>query len=551
MRRYLTMLLTICMVMVCVAVPVNRTPFTHIQADGSFVVIYPQGDEYYHFYINANNEQVIQNEQGDWVVASQQLGRLALQVRHRQGVQRRACQEFGKDPFLAPHGLVILVQFSDLQFTSNTPQADFDSLMNGQNYTYDGATGSVRQYFIDQSDGQYAPQFSVVGPVNLPHPYAYYGTNDDSGYDRYLADVVIDACLGAKDLADFSQIDYDNDGYADFVYIIYAGQGEADGGKSDALWPCSWELSNTLSSGYTNQSKYTSTNLPKINNKLIENYAISNELQRNGKRTGIGTICHEYSHVCGLPDIYDTYYGSNYTSHITPNKWHLMDYGLYNNNGKTPPSLSPWDKYFLGWVTPTLLATACHDTLPADGVTYRYFSSDGQPQTATSATPIYYLENRQQTDWDTYAPGHGLLVWMVNYNGGIWAANEPNASPSDEYGIPEYNQSGELHYQLISANGMGIVASNQSDPFPGTNQVHSYSPLAAYPMTDISESNGLITFKFMGGDNPPASLPTFVMSDKIVFYDMQGRYCGSDITQLKQGIYIQIGKIEKQTILIL
>lgn len=551
MKRTLSILLVSWVARVAMAIPADRTPFTHVQTDGTTVVVYPHGDEFHHFCLNAQGEQIVENAQGDWQVADVQLTRSQLQTRHKQGVQRRARKEFGRDPFLAPHGLVILAEFPDKKFTSATPHADFDSLMNGINYNYDGATGSVRQYFIDQSNGQYKPQFTVVGPVTMPHESAYYGTNDSWGYDRYLADFVIDACLAADDKADFSQIDFDNDGYADFVYIVYAGRGEADGGGSSTLWPCSWELSNTLYSEYTNQTTYTWDKLPKLDGKFIENYAISNELRKGNCRAGIGGVCHEYSHVCGLPDVYDSYYGDNYDNSATPGDWHLMDQGAYNNGGKTPPSYSPWDKYFLGWVQPSLLTDACNDTLRADGQTYRYIAADGKAKKATAPTPVYYIENRQQTGWDAYSPGHGMLIWMVNYDGDIWAANEPNASESEEYGKPECNKDGEMHYQLISAAGSIAVRGDRRDPFPGENNVRSYTPLTDYPLTDICETDGVITYQLKGGVTPtPTSILDAVAAESIAIYDLMGRYCGNRIEGLAHGIYTVVERKGAKKIII-
>lgn len=552
MKKALLSIFALSMVTAAMAMPANREPFRHIQSDGSSIVIYPHGDEYHHFFVNADGRQMVQDERGDFVMAEEQQTRQQLQARHRMGVQRRVKQEFGKEPFLAPHGLVILAEFSDQKFLNTDQLADFQDMMNGESYTYNNATGSVHQYFSDQSNGQYKPTFSVIGPVTLPHDYAYYGQNDDYGYDMYLADFVIDAVLAADPLTDFSQIDYDNDGYVDFVYIIYAGYGEADSYKRNTIWPCNWELDATLASGYTNQetyyavynektNKYSSKNLPKLDGKFINSYACSSELRKNGTRAGIGGICHEYSHVMGLPDVYDPYYGSNDANSATPGSWHLMDQGCYNNGGKTPPGYSPWDKYFMGWVTPSLLNKPCNDTLPADGLTFRYISTDGKLKSATSPEPVWYLENRQQIGWDAFGPGHGLLVWMVKYDGNIWVANEPNASESETYGTPIANTTGELHYTLVPSNGKGTVSEDQSDPFPGSGNVRTFAPVETYPLTEISEDGGRITFQFMGGAPLTSVESPMVNASEIVgIYDLMGHWCGNDAASLTHGVYMVV-----------
>ena len=214
---------------------------------------------------------------------------------------------------LAPRGLLILVNFSDVQFVENNTQQAFDSLANGDDYTYNGATGSCKQYFTDQSNGKYIPQFDVVGPIQLPHPMAFYGENAADGNDRYVVDFVIDACKGADSLGvDFAEYDNDNNGMVDFVYIIYAGYAESEGAGAVTIWPHNWDLISALYFGYTYQKEYFATSatnykLPEMDGVKLNNYACSNELKKsNNARTGIGTICHEFSHVLGLPDYYLT-----------------------------------------------------------------------------------------------------------------------------------------------------------------------------------------------------------------------------------------------------
>ncbi|MBQ0119162.1 MAG: M6 family metalloprotease domain-containing protein [Bacteroidales bacterium] len=511
---------------VAMAIPINRTPFTHTQTDGTTIVVYPYGDESYHYFTNDQGEQLVRNEAGDFVACGNKEGIAPIEgdspyrnyrpyrrEREEKRQPRRARQIFGRDAFLAPKGLVILVEFADKKFQSSNPPTAIDSLMNGTDYHYDGATGSVRQYFTDQSLGQYTPHFEVVGPVTLPHPYKYYGANDAQGLDSNLADFVIDACLAADSLADFSEIDFDNDGYVDFVYLLYAGYGEADKHEEDLIWPCNWDLDITIEEGYSTQTTYTAKHLPQLDGKYINSYACSNCLKPDGKRAGIGSVCHEYSHVIGLPDLYDVYFGSNYDNYLTPGKWHIMDQGAYNNGGKTPPSFSPWDKYFLGWAAPTLLATSSNDTLPADGKTYRYMVADGTSQETTSEQKVYYLENRQKTGWDAYAPGHGMLVWRVQYDFIIWAVNEPNASESKEYGKPMANVHGNVNYTLIPAAGdlrsqSASLNAQSSTPFPGNMNVHSCNILEAYPLTDIEENDGVITYRVKGGETTAITTTT-------------------------------------------
>ena len=398
---------------------------------------------------------------------------------------------------LAPRGLLILVNFSDVQFVENNTQQAFDSLANGDDYTYNGATGSCKQYFTDQSNGKYIPQFDVVGPIQLPHPMAFYGENAADGNDRYVVDFVIDACKGADSLGvDFSEYDNDNNGMVDFVYIIYAGYAESEGAGAATIWPHNWDLISALYFGYTYQKEYFATSatnykLPEMDGVKLNNYACSNELKKsNNARTGIGTICHEFSHVLGLPDYYLTTQSPVVAQRYTPGAWSLMGYGNYLNNGNTPPNYSVYDKYYLGWLEPEALSKSQSLEIPADGeTTYMISRNERHVEAGPYRTDtVYYLENRQQEGWDTYLPGHGLLVWRVIYDESDWYNNCPN----------DYI----ARYLLVSAHKMSSPYTTDKPkpevPFPGSKNVTQFETFSALNrIENILETDGLITCDFV------------------------------------------------------
>ena len=363
-----------------------------------------------------------------------------------------------------------------------------NDLMNSDNYTYDGATGSVRQYFSDQSDGQYIPQFDVVGPVTVPSNMSYYGANDKYGYDIHPADMVVEACsiAHATHNVDFTKYDNDTDGYVDFVYIIYAGKGEADYGKEegaeDAIWPHSWDV-------YSAKTIYRESQRIFDGKKLYQ-YACSGEIDGAGARTGIGTIAHEFSHVIGLPDLYDTSTdGQNTEDDMTPDAWHIMDYGSYNNNGKTPPNYNIYDKYYLGWQSPINPGNKAQNlSLIAVGNSdcnaYQIAASNALLP-ANSTDTVYYIENRQQSGWDAHLPGHGLLIWRIVYSQSVWDNNAPNSTL------------GHLRYALLSATGKTTNIGTTADPFPGTKNKTEWRGVPDKPLLNITEKSGVISLSYI------------------------------------------------------
>ncbi len=393
---------------------------------------------------------------------------------------------------LIPRGLLVLAEFPDCRFTTGQ-KADFDSLANGLNYHYDGAYGSCREYFRAQSNRQYVPQFDVVGPVILPDSAAFYGKNNVSGRDRYMADFIIEACQQADSLGvDFSLYDNDKDGQVDFIYFLYAGYGENDSGIADRIWPHNCTLSSLLYYHDTYQTKYQYGGTPFVlDGKKIETYACSPEINYSTrKRNAIGTICHEFSHILGLPDHYPTDNNADLFPY-TPGAWSLMGYGNYLNNGRTPPNYSIYDKYFMGWVTPIVLNEPEDVVLPADGLSGRLVTSDGLvPADGVLCTDtVWYFENRQREGWDTYLPGEGLLVWQVVYDPSQWYANTVNTFTT--------------RYRLITADGSTPYTTQTTGggrpgvPFPGSFNIDHYTPCGNYTLSKIREVNDTVHFKFM------------------------------------------------------
>ena len=486
--RKLTLSLTLLLLTLSTfAVPAYRGWQTKSQPDGTTIQVRLIGDEFYHYWQDQAGNVVKCDSLGYWRVVESQPTPATIKARRQASpmLQSRPQKAVGA-PNLAPRGLVILVNFSNSKFANN--QAAMNELMNSDNYTYNGATGSVRQFFSDQSDGQYKPDFDVVGPVTLSNNVAHYGGNDAGGDDLLPGDMVVEACSIANALhnVDFTQYDNDRDGYVDFVYVIYAGKGEADGGADETIWPHNWSLDAAY---YYNNCTYAQS-ARRFDGKYINNYACSGELNgQSGARTGIGTIAHEFGHVIGLPDLYDIDYGQNYEDEATPGAWHIMDGGSYNNDGKTPPNYTIYDKYFLGWKTPTnpgnTPQTLTLQAAGTDGYNAYQITSGNDLLTANNTNTVYYIENRQQSGWDKHLPGHGLVIWKIKYSQSVWNDNGPNATP------------GTIRYAVVSASGATTKIGTASDPFPGTQRKTEWRGVNGKPLLNITEKNGIISLSYI------------------------------------------------------
>ena len=456
------------------AVPARREAQVRTAADGTEKIVYQNGDETFHYLTDAEGRWL--DEETLMPMNEEKRGeRLKVKGESRMAKARRAKEETGTDRLLSPRGAVILVSYQDEAFQQTN--ADMTAWAMGETYTYNGATGSIHQYFYDQSWGQYDMEIDVYGPVTVSRNASYYGSNDWNGDDRHPDELVQEACQLAHNEcgADFSKYDSDGDGKVDWVVILYAGKGEADGGASTTVWPHQYELS------------YTGMDF-QLDGKTVDHYCCLNEIDsQTGERCGIGTFCHEFSHVMGLPDFYAT----NQAGHRTMGSWDIMDYGPYNNDGNTPPNYSAYERWFMGWIEPTLLNTACSVTLPPlqDSKAACVLTETGQgisnilqPLPST----FYLLENRQQEGWDTYLKGSGMMVTKVQWSNSKWANNTVN------------NTSTSLGIDILEARANTSSYSDKAtDLYPkGSTQ---FLKMDNYHVTNIVMDNRIITFDVNDG----------------------------------------------------
>ncbi len=498
------------------AVRATPEPITITQADGTRITFRLRGDEHFHYRTTLDGYALVpdsrniltyarQDEKGNLVSTNirasnagsrtatekKLLTTLPQNIALRRTSQSQRIMRSASNTTIAsaeafqktfpvtgsPRSIVILVNFADRSFITANPLSAFTNLLNQKGYSANGGTGSARDYFRDNSMGVFDPQFDVAGPFTLPQKMDYYGKNDSNGDDTAPQQMVIDACtLAAANGVDFSLYDTDKNGIVDNVFIYYAGYNEAEGAPANTVWPHRWSLNNTNT---------------RFNNVSIYGYACTSELKdaSGTNMCGIGTFTHEFGHVLGLPDLYNT----DDQDKFALSYWDIMDAGPYLNAGRTPPCYSAYERFFLNWLAPTELKGKGDFTLNFLGSSNKaYLISQTGNHNLNGANPssseFFMLENRQRTGWDTYLPGHGMLVSHINYNAGTWADNTVN------------NNVAALGVGLVTADGVASSYTLSGDPFPGSSKNAYFMPVLqdgtaikrmAY---NIKETSGLITF---------------------------------------------------------
>jgi len=331
-----------------------------------------------------------------------------------------------------PKVLVLCVDFEDEPAT--LPLSSIDERFNSTESL------SLYRFFSDISLGKHVPRFGVHGWYRMPQTKAYYANDEYGRGNLGVVTLTTDALnLAATDSAiNWCIFDNDGDTSIDYITIVTSGYSAETTGNINDLWSVAYGRKINIPNEYCNGYSITSNIFMRFSE-----YAIH--------YNPIGVYCHEYAHMLGAHDMYDT----TGTTQGAGN-WSLMDDGCYLNDGNTPCNIDAYNKELIGWATIGTNLTGYNslsDSFSSD-IIYKY--------TTPSIDEWFLIENRQQTSWDTYIPGSGLLIWHVTKKCKFY----PPASYSA---------------YLMQADGKDDLGSNKSnsgdsgDPYPGSTNNRSFN----------------------------------------------------------------------------
>lgn len=283
--------------------------------------------------------------------------------------------------------IVIPVQFQDRDFAITQEEIN---------------TGAKRMetYLNDQFRDSRTFQIDIAPQTRIPGGEQYYGRNSTDRKDDKLRALVIRACNASKNDVDFSLYDNDGDGTVDLVILLTAGMSEADGAGEDCIWPQQAQMETIGGAIYESGKKI---------NAFVVCPELKSDSGANPRAMGIGTVVHEIAHTFGLMDMYDT--DGELSGGLSRGLWgtlSLMDHGLDNDNGNTPPFFNAFELDQLGLGKCDTLKTGTFSLAPLgrEGRYLKMFSRDGARS--------YYLENRKEESWDSHIGGSGLIVYHVD-----------------------------------------------------------------------------------------------------------------------------------------
>ena len=613
-RILISAVLSLCAAMTF-AIPAKKSWKVVSQSDGTTIKVSQAGDEHLHYYITEDNVPLykaadnrycyltIENGKlhNSGVLAHESAARSAkeLQVmntihdlapiaRQMAAKKRSAAKRCGRPDRLpskddisvfkgSKKALVILAAFSDKSFSKGDDAIVkfYDEVLNQEGYSQNGAAGSVHDYFKDMSRGEFDLTFDIVGPVKVSKSATYYGgPSPIMGGADHIGEFITEAIKKADEKCDidWKKYDWDDDGEVEQVFVLYAGYGQATGGPTGTIWPNAWTLDEALQNSDGNGGF-------SIDGVFINQYACSNELYLDSGTVpmGLGVFCHEFSHCMGLPDMYDTNYGST----PTMGDWDLLAGGSYNGPqgiGWCPAGWTSYERAYAGWLELTELKAGdiikgMTSLEEADGKAYVIYNDNHKDE-------YYLLENHKGMGWDKYTPENGLLIIHVDYDKDLFDNNIVNSkgefTPAEGYDRYFTNdhprmapfsrvrsiQNDTYFYTYPMDAPRGVVDSLTDTSKPAAelyNALADGSKLMGKPVYNIEkDDDGNISFTFMTKEKETDAIQDIAMAEDTTgddtVYDITGKKAGriGDIKNgsLKAGIYIIGGKrLQKKVLL--
>lgn len=395
----------------------------------------------------------------------------------------------------SPKYPVALVEFKDIRFIIKDKEQlteRYDNMFNQHGYTHDAPpvyfspteskevhispwAGCVRDYFHDQSFGKFDPQFDIIGPIRLSKNSSDYGKGNDN-LRALMRELLDSISVRGIDLTPYTR-----NGNMDGFVFLYAGKGENYvGSDTYAIYPKADTIKNWKGIGNIR-------------------YACACELfwDSDSIIDGVGITCHEFAHLLGLPDFYNTLSDYNSVHVEAMGQWSLMDYGNYANQGFTPSALTAFERFSLGWMDIEDIDAPGHYTLtditkepnPAQGIHTAY-----RIRTTGNEDNCIILENHIRTGWNKFNGGEGLMVTALAYQQNIWASNLVNTGYSAE----------SKRYHILAADNIYTHDTEWADLFPwngidsitinGTPRLASLGNNAIYSIYNIRWDDAKISF---------------------------------------------------------
>ncbi len=354
---------------------------------------------------------------------------------------------------------VMLVETADFKALDS---AFIARMFNEEGFKENGVYGSVRDYFIESSNGQFKPTFDIY-PIKLPNNFSNY--NSDS---KFILPS-IDSLVERSDFKSRASM------YGNVIPFII-------------LHPTAKEKAQEYNKDFYNHMDGLRKVLGRIYSKngySFNSYAfVSQKAEKKPNATStkdvamLGAFIHEFCHVLGLSDLYSTNQDGYAT--IGPLPYDVMALGLRNGNGGYPPTFSAFERESVGWLTPTEIANP-------DSVYVLQALSKMQAYAVSNPkypNEYYLIEYRPAVGFDSKIKNssysgkqgkNGVFIWYIDYDARVFSSNKTNDDVNHQRvemrSVLSQNQESFTGFNFINNNGNASVEGIFNVVFDGNDRV--------------------------------------------------------------------------------
>ena len=335
-------------------------------------------------------------------------------------------------------------------------------MFNEEGFKDNSNYGSVHDYFVESSGGQFQPTFDIY-PITLPKNFSSY--KSDSEFILPAIDILVER-------SDFKARASKYEKEIPFIILHPLS-------RDKATSYCSDFFNHQYKLQYSAKQVYSKNGYKFNSYAFVSQKAEGKESSTNSKDVNmLGTFVHEFSHVIGLQDTYSN--DSRGYATIGPLPYDVMALGLRNGNGGYPPTFSAFEREAVGWLKPTEIANAdsVYELKNLSGMQAYAVSNPNKPD------EYFLIEYRPAVGFDSKIGSssysgkqgkNGVMIWYIDYDYSAFFSNDPNGDENHQRvevrSVLSKDQESFAKFDFVNKNGKAKIDGIFNLVFDGDDRV--------------------------------------------------------------------------------